>query len=163
MKQVSNIINFSRYRLALLLAVIVVLGSCKKDNDVKQTVPFKTQFQLTSVVTQDGSAQVIVNTGTGDGTPIGKSSFMCNARIDATGFNDTEIITGSNGDQIFVTGKGAGPVIDFTTGNVLITYQCTITSGTGIYKGATGTWTTIGHANLNNPTGTDTMEGSITY
>ena len=68
-----------------MLAVIAMLGnSCKKeDQHCEKTVPFEAVFQVKSVITQQGPPLLIEATGTGDGTPIGKSSFVGHAQVDA--------------------------------------------------------------------------------
>ena len=180
MKQVSKTINtvvrsfssisprwpFSKYRLVLVLAVIaIIIGGCKKeDNDCKKTVPFKAVFQVQSVITQQGPPLLIEATGTGNGTPIGKSSFVGHAQVDANNnFTDNGIITTANGDQIFETANGPGPVVDPATGNILIISQNIITGGTGKYEGATGNYTTIAHASAISPVGIDSLKGTITF
>ena len=180
MKQVSTTINtivrsfssistrrlFSKYRLVLMLAVIAMLiGGCKKeDNDCKKTVPFKAVFQVQSVIIQQGPPLLIEANGTGNGTPIGKSSFVGHAQVDANNnFTDKGIITTANGDQIFETAKGPGPVVDPTNGNILIISDNIITGGTGKYEGATGSYTTIAHASAISPDGIDSLKGTITF
>ncbi len=156
---------FSKYPLAFLLGGIMLLvSSCQKeDNLCKKTVPFKAVFQVQSAVTQQGPPLLISATGTGYGTPIGKSSFVGHAQVDASNnFTDNGIITASNGDQIFETAKGPGPVVDPTNGNFLIISQNIITGGTGKYAGATGSYTTIAHGNVNSPDGIDSLKGTIT-
>ena len=179
MKQVSTTINtvvrsfssisprwpFSKYRLVLMLAVIAMLvSSCnKEDQHCKKTVPFEAVFQVQSVITQQGPPLLIEATGTGEGTPIGKSSFVGHAQVDANNnFTDNGIITTANGDQIFETAKGPGPVVDPTNGNILIISDNIITGGTGKYEGATGNYTTIAHASIKFPNGIDSLKGTIT-
>ncbi len=63
------------------------------------------------------------------------------------------------------TVPGPGPVIDFTTGNLVLKYHVLITGGTGKFTGATGGWKTVVHANIFAPPeipGTDSLEGTIT-
>ncbi len=156
---------FSKYRLVLMLAVIAMLvNSCKKeDHHCKKTVPFEAVFQVKSVITQQGPPLLVEATGTGDGTPIGNSSFVGHAQVDASNnFTDNGIITTSNGDQIFETANGPGPVVDPATGNLLIISQNIITGGTGKYEGATGSYTTIAHASVLTPAGVDSLKGTIT-
>ncbi|MEJ7739503.1 MAG: hypothetical protein WKF97_18930 [Chitinophagaceae bacterium] len=183
MKQVSNTKNllvlsssifqsinprnlFGKYRLVLLLMCITLfISNCKKDDHpCKKTVPLIAVFQTESVITQAGPLQLITATGTGDGTPIGKSSFVGHGQIDANNiFTEVDgIITVANGDQLFETGiKGVSPVVDPATGNILLIYNSIITGGTGKYAGATGSYTTIFHGNLFNPAGIDSLKGTI--
>ncbi len=154
-----------KHRFVLLLASIALLiSSCQKEDTLcKKTVPFKAVFQVQSAVTQQGPPLLISATGTGYGTPIGKSSFVGHAQVDASNnFTDNGIITASNGDQIFETAKGPGPVVDPANGNFLIISKNIITGGTGKYAGATGSYTTIAHGNVNSPDGIDSLKGTIT-
>jgi hypothetical protein len=154
---------FSKYLLVLLLAgIAMVITSCQKEKQ-KKAVPFKAEFQLTSVVTQEKGALIIYTTGTGTGTHIGRSSYECHARVDATGYSDVLVITAADGSEIHAVGKGPGPVIDATTGDLFITYQSTITGGTGRFTGATGILTSVGHGNVNRPEGTGSLDGTISY
>jgi hypothetical protein len=139
-----------------------LLNSSQKQNQPKE-VPFKAEFQFTSEKTQEDGALIIFTTGTGEGTHIGRSSYVCHARVDATGYNDILVMTATDGSEIHAVGKGPGPVIDFTTGDFLITYQSTITGGTGRLTGAAGSFTVVGRGNLNSPAGTGSLEGTISY
>jgi hypothetical protein len=188
MKQVSNAIKsfvlssrrhlvaqsgtYSKYLVVLLLAGVAIVGSSFQKENVlsssqnekqKKPVPLKAEFQLTSAVTQQGGALIINTTGTGQGTHIGRSSYKCDAVVDATGYIDHLVITAPDGSEIYADGKGAGPVIDPTTGDVFITYQSTITGGSGRFKQAAGSFTVLGHSNLNSPFGTASLEGTISY
>ena len=162
--------SFSKYCIVLLLAAIAMLiGGCtKEDHNCKKTVPLIAVFQVTLKNIQ-ASTDVLPEldsvTGKGKGTPIGISTFMGLAQYAPPLFNlaGDETITSENGDQIFATVQGPGPDIDFKTGNIVLKYHATITGGTGRYTDATGSWNTIAHANLNTPTGTDSLKGSITY
>lgn len=140
-----------------------LLNSSQKQDQQKRAVPFKADFELTSAVTHEDGATVIFTTGTGEGTHIGRSSYVCNARLDATGYNDILVLTAADGSEIHAVGNGPGPVIDFTTLDYIITYQSSITGGTGRFAGATGSLTIVGHGNLNSPAGTATLTGTISY
>ncbi len=156
---------FCKYRLVLLLTCTTLfISSCKKDDhQCKKTVPFEAVFQVKSVITQHGPPLLIEATGTGEGTPIGKSSFVGHAQVDANNnFTDNGIITAANGDQIFETAKGPGPVVDPNNGNFLLISQNIITGGTGKYAGATGSYTTIAHGSVKSPDGIDSLKGTIT-
>ena len=173
--------SFSTFNFLLLFVCIaIVMTSCQKEElqgtsqhqnllnssqkeKQEKMLPFKAEFQLTSSVTQEDGALIIYTTGTGTGTHIGRSSFECHARVDATGYHDILVITAADGSEIHADGTGPAPVIDPATGNVLITYQSTITRGTGRFMGATGSFTSIGHSNLNSPAGTGSLNGTISY
>jgi hypothetical protein len=181
MKQVSNAIEFSvqssplchsisiqkaftkRLPILILASIVLLVSSCHKDEPAKRTVPFKAEFQLMSALSEQGQTLIIYTTGTGDGTPVGKSSYDCHARVDATGYNDILVIAAADGSEIHAVGAGPGPVIDTTTGDVVITYPSTIKGGTGKFTGATGSFTVVGHSNLKSPVGTASLEGTITY
>lgn len=134
----------------------------------KHAVPFKATFVVTLKTVQQATdvlPELDSVYGTGEGTHIGKSTFTALAVYTPPDFNLTgnAVISVANGDQIFATVQGAPPVIDFTTGNIVLTYQATITGGTGKFSDATGGWTTIAHASIYSTTGTDSLEGTIRY
>lgn len=154
-----------KYRFVLLITcAMLIISSCKKEDHVcKKTVPFEAVIQIQSVVTQQGPPTLIEATGTGDGTPIGKLSFVGHAKVDANNnFTDDGTITGVNGDQIFETATGPGPVVDPATGNFFIISHNIITGGTGRFAGATGSYTTIAHGSFFSPAGVDSLKGTIT-
>lgn len=158
---------FSKYRTVLLLAGIALfISSChKEDHLCKKTVPFKANFKVIAIITQDGDPQIVDVTGMGKGTPIGISTFVGRAEYAGPKFNFTGYgtITDANGDQIFATGiEGPGPVVDTTTGNIVLTYHSIITGGTGRFANATGSYTTIAHASLYTNAGNDSLDGTIT-
>ena len=167
-RSISQRSRFSNYRFLLLLAVIMLLiTSChKEDNFCKKTVPLIAVFQVNAVITQEGPPQIVDVTGAGQGTPIGKSTFVGYAKYAAPDYNFTGAgtITSENGDQIFVTGiEGPGPNVDTTTGNILLVYRAKITGGTGRFAGATGIYTDVAHASTHTPAGVDSLNGTITY
>ena len=166
---------FSKYRLIVMFTIIAMLvNSCKKeDHHCKKTVPLIATFQTTPKNVQAGTdvlPELDSVYGTGEGTPIGKSTFAALSVFAPPDFNNLTgkggVITSENGDQIlFSTIPGPGPVIDFTTGNLVLKYRVLITGGTGRFTGSTGGWKTVVHANIFAPPeipGTDSLEGSIT-
>lgn len=161
--------QFSKYRFIILFAVIVLfISSCHKEDNHKKTVPLIAVFQTKAKIVKpntDVLPELDLVTAMGDGTPIGKSTFVGHAQYYPPDFNLTGngVITTANGDQIFATVNEPGPVIEFKTGNIVLTCRATITDGTGRFTGATGGWTTIAHANINTPTGIDSLKGTITY
>ena len=175
MKQVSSTNNsavtgrgpYSICRsVALLFGVLVIMASCQK-SPVKKTVPLEATFQttLTNVQMADEVLPELDSVyGTGQGTPIGKSTFAALAKYTPPDFNLTGngVITSENGDRIFASIEGMGPVID-STGAIVLTYNATIIGGTGRYMGATGGWVTIAHASIYTTTGIDSLKGTITY
>ncbi len=167
---------FSKYRLVLLVAVMaMIISSCKKEEDhlCKKTVPLKAIFHTIAKNVQVGTdvlPELDSVYGTGEGTPIGKSSFAALSVFAPPAFDHLTgnggVITSENGDQIlFATVPGPGPVIDFTTGDLVLKYSVLITGGTGRFTGATGGWKTVVHLNINDSPetpGTDSLKGTIT-
>jgi hypothetical protein len=179
MKQAHHLINqrrtFFKFTLGTMLAAIAMfISSCHKgDNDCKKTVPLIATFQTTPKNVQVGTdvlPELDSVYGTGEGTPIGKSTFMALSAFAPPDFTQLTgnggVITTENGDQIlFATVPGPGPVIDFTTGNLVLKYRVLIKGGTGRFTGSTGGWKTVVHANIFAPPeipGTDSLAGSIT-
>ncbi len=122
---------FSRYCLVLTLAEIaMIISSCKKEDHLcKKTVPLKAIFHTIAKNVQAGTdvlPELDSVYGTGEGTPIGKSTFAALAMYAPPAFDHLTgdgVITSENGDQIFEnTVPGPRPVIDFTTGNLEIKY-----------------------------------------
>lgn len=155
MKQVSTIMNFSRYRFVLLLGVIAMLAGCQKPNDhIKKTVPFKGKFTVS--IGKDGIH------GTGEGSPIGR--FTLFAQDNEENFpqiTGTVTITAANGDQIFATHTGLAEEIG--NGMVKVDFDNTITGGTGRFAGATGSFEMHAIVNEVLGTGSATFDGTITY
>jgi hypothetical protein len=179
MKQVHHLINLRRtcfkFTLGIIFTVIaMIISSChKEDHDCKKTVPLIATFQTTPKNVQVGTdvlPELDSVYGTGEGTPIGKSTFMALSVFAPPDFTQLTgnggVITTENGDQIlFATVPGPGPVIDFTTGNLVLKYRVLIKGGTGRFTGSTGGWKTVVHANIFAPPeipGTDSLAGSIT-
>jgi hypothetical protein len=131
MKQVSIIMNFSRYRFALFLGVIAMLASCQRpDHHLKRTVPLKAAFKTISTIVEEGPPKKDMITGEGNGIPIGKSSFVTHATFDVN-YNLTGniIVTTENGDKLFANIQGNAPDID-AKGNITLHFESTITGGT---------------------------------
>ncbi len=149
--------QFSKYRFVLLFSVItLIFSSCQKeDNHCKKTVSLKAEFQI--LVGQDDQI-----TGTGKGTPIGKSTFVANDN--AANFpllTGSQIITAENGDQIFSTHSGSANGPD-KNGILLITLNNVITGGTGRFADASGSFIAKGKTNTMTGTGTVSFDGTIT-
>lgn len=139
-------------------------SSLQKQGQHKKAVPFKAVFQTIAVNSPDFLIADV--TGTGEGSHIGKSTFVGQAVFVGPDNNFTGhgTITAANGDKIFATGiEGPGPIIDDATGNFLLIYHSIITGGTGRFADATGTYTTTAHASIYNDKGTDFIEGTISY
>ena len=129
----------------------------------KNSVPFKAEFITTSVTTHPGDPiQTDHITGTGQGTPIGKSTFDAVVSFDITGPSPLKItgqqtITTANGDKIFSTIDAYSPDPD-EDGNFYTIGSETITGGTGKYANAKGTLTFKASGSLNSPAGDNSFE-----
>ncbi|MEO7314563.1 MAG: hypothetical protein ABIW47_05230 [Ginsengibacter sp.] len=162
---------FSLYHAFLVFGILIVvlISSCKKDTTPgKNSVPFKAEFITTSVTTHPGDPiQTDHITGTGQGTPIGKSTFDAVVSFDITGPSPLKItgqqtITTANGDKIFSTIDAYSPDPD-EDGNFYTIGSETITGGTGKYANAKGTLTFKASGSLNSPAGDNSFEGTISY
>jgi hypothetical protein len=173
---------FAKYSFLLLLAGTVLLfSSCKKElrdynspssdllssfqkqNKDKKTVPFKANFTATQVVIQapaPGTPLIILATGTGEASHMGKTRFEANVTIDVFGPQPdlsiaTFTLTAANGDQIFMNVPGK------MNSATSATLTATITGGTGRFADARGTLT----GSVINGATTDaiSLEGRISY
>jgi hypothetical protein len=164
MKQVSTITNFSGYRILLFIGVIGLLASCQKSNNHhKKTVPLQAEFGTVSTMLQAGPPELDSIAGQGEGTPIGKASFVAHAQFDANNVLTGIIVaTGENGDTFFASITGHDPAID-ENGNITLHFQATITGGTGKFAGATGSFAGIAHESIYNAAGSASWDGTITY
>ena len=134
-----------------------LLNSSQKQDLKKECVPFKAKFVTVDEGQSDPTHEQY--NGTGEGTHIGKSTF-----VSFVYFVNFPLITGTvttsaaNGDQIFSTFSGTVPDPD-ANGIVWITNEDIITGGTGRFAGATGSFIAHGNANA----ATLTFDGTICY
>lgn len=160
----SNEVNLSKYLLVLGLIIFTIINSSfskenisirdLKTNHVNTAVPFKGTFTITF------SNNTI--TGTGEGTHIGRFTIIAYHNDENFPFlTGTGTITAANGDQIFITRSGY--IEDIGNDNIRVTFDNTITGGTGRFSGATGSFETISVANNNTSIGTTTFNGTISY
>jgi hypothetical protein len=151
------------YRFLLFLVMLTMIASCKKDHD-KKSVPLHATFTTTTTIVQAGPPELALIQGTGQGTPIGKSSFVTHAQFDEN-FNLTGAITltAENGDQFFASITGHAPDINEKTGAITLHFQATITGGTGVFTGATGNFDGVAHESLSSPDGRAKWDGIITF
>ena len=162
---------FSRYRFFFLLAGILMLASsCQKPHEhIKKTVSLNALFKDTATLIVQGSPgvleQVRIN-GWGSGTPIGKSTFEDNVKIDISVspeiIHGVDIITTEDGDKIFSIFNGYSPDPD-KQGNYEVFNKDTIIGGTGKFASATGSFTVTVKGNFNLPEETAIYTGTITY
>ena len=157
---------FAKHSFLLLLAGTVLLfSSCKKE---LKTVPFKADFTATQEVIQapaPGTPLIILATGTGNASHMGKTIFEARITIDVFGPQPdlspaTYTLTAANGDQIFMNSIGIVNPPD-ANGVITVTLTNTITGGTGRFAHATGTLT--GSVIRGATTDTISLEGMISY
>jgi hypothetical protein len=166
----------SKYRLITLFTCLsVIVCSCQKGDPFnlfsehhKTTVPFKANFETTDIATTFvGNIQYDNILGTGYGTPIGKATDNVHAEGDTTLpfpalVTAKGTLTAENGDQIFTTSIGYVNAPD-ANGVLHLKGNATIIGGTGKYTGATGKLIVMVTQNIENPAGTESLEGTITY
>ncbi len=159
-----NVLQTPRFVLLLGAIIAMLACSCKKeDNHLKGTVPFHAEFTTMSTMLQEGPPELDSIYGEGHGTLINKSSFIAHAQFDED-FNLTGTITATaqNGDEFYASITGHAPNIDETTGDITLHFQAIITGGTGLFEGATGSFSGIAHESIYKPEGKVTWDGTIT-
>ncbi|MEJ7675828.1 MAG: hypothetical protein WKF59_24760 [Chitinophagaceae bacterium] len=122
-----------------------MLSSFQKQNKTKKTVPFKANFTATPVVIQapaPGTPLIILSTGTGEASHMGKTTFEARITIDVFSPQPnlspaTFTLTAANGDQIFMNSIGIVSPPD-ANGVTMVTLTNTITGGTGRFADASG-------------------------
>ena len=170
---------FSKYLFALLAGVAFLISSCQKENpdsnsqkqnslnsfqkqnllnssQKQKAVPFKGKFEAIEEPFNETTDRI---TGTGEGTQVGKSTFVAFANfVNFPFITGTQTLTAANGDNIYSTINGFIPDPD-ANGIVWINNDNIITGGTGKFVGATGSF--IAHGSSNSTT--LTFEGTISY
>lgn len=157
---------FLRYSFGFLFALMVILaGGCKKgDNHFKKAVPLHAEFTTVSTMLQEGPPELDLIKGDGNGTPIGKSTFVANAQFDENfDLTGTITLTAETGNKFFASITGHAPDVNEKTGDVTLHFQATITGGTGVFTGATGSFDGVAHESIYTPDGTATWDGTITF
>lgn len=154
---------FYRCRFLLLLGVLAMVASCQKPHG-KKTVALHAEFTTVTALLQEGPPELDLIKGEGNGTPIGKSTFVTNAQFDEN-FNLTGTITltAENGDKFFATITGHAPDINEKTGAITLNFKAIITGGTGAFMGATGNFDGVAHESLYTPDGEATWDGTIKF
>jgi hypothetical protein len=127
--------------LPLCLIALVVFFST--DIKADESVPFKGSWsgETTSAVPISPTVVSIISEGSGQLTHLGAYTMVSPHTSDvATGFTEgDQIFTAANGDTLTAHCAGT-PVFDFETGIVTGTLDCEITSGTGRFEDASGTY-----------------------
>ena len=107
------------------------------------SVPLKGSWsgETVSAVPISPTVVSIVAEGSGQLSHFGAYTMVSPHTSDVvTGFTEgDQIFTAANGDTLTAYCQGT-PVFDFATGTVTGTLDCEVTSGTGRFEGATGTY-----------------------
>ncbi|HZG23863.1 MAG TPA: hypothetical protein VEZ17_04750 [Chitinophagaceae bacterium] len=129
-------------------------GNVEKASRFKKTVPFKGNISV--------SLSAGTTTGSGVGSHIGRFDYDSVDDFNSVGsVTGTATFTAANGDQIFTTFSGTFG--DFENGIFDVTFENTITGGTGRFTGATGSFSSTGEANVIAATATTAFTGTISY
>ena len=164
MKQRSTVKRLLNCLFILFFGINAFLASCQKSNNHhKKTVPLQAEFGTVSTILQAGPPELDSIAGQGDGTPIGKATFVAHAQFDANNVLTGLIVaTSESGDEFFASITGHDPEID-ESGNITLHFQATITGGTGKFAGATGSFAGIARESIYNAAGSASWDGTITY
>jgi hypothetical protein len=131
-----------RSLLPLCLLAIAVVSSADVNANA---VPFKGSWTGVTVSAEEASVTLvsIVSEGEGQLTHFGTYTMVSPHTTDiTTGFTAGEqIFTTANGDTMTAYCEGT-PTADGSTGNLIVsgTLDCEVTSGTGRFEGATGSF-----------------------
>jgi hypothetical protein len=154
----------SSYTIFFATLFALLISGCQKPHDhIRKTVPLKAKFETVSTILQEGPPELDSIAGQGNGTPMGKSSFIAHAQFDAD-YNLTGIIalTTDDGDKFFASITGSAPDVD-ESGNITLHFKSTITGGAGKFAGATGNFDGVAHESLYSSAGNAEWDGTITY
>ena len=154
---------YSRHRFILLFGVLAMAVGCQKLSE-KKMAPLHAEFTTVSTMLQQGPPELDLIKGEGSGTPIGKSSFIANAKFDEnSNLTGTITLTAENGDTFFASITGHGLDIDEKAGTITLHFHANITGGTGIFKNATGSFEGVAHDSFESANGAATWDGTISY
>ena len=125
-----------------------------KTSPVKKAVPFKGQLSV--------SMKLGVTSGTGVASHTGIFEYVSVDDNSAFPFvTGTATLTAANGDEIFTRFSG---YLDPLGNDMLsVSFENSITGGTGRFEGATGSFTSTGNANASTGTANTTFTGTISY
>jgi hypothetical protein len=148
----------------VLFTVVIALAACScKKEAVKKTVAFQAEFETISTIVQDGPPEKDLINGKGQGTPMGKASFVTNAQFDDNGLTGTIVTTTADGDKIFASiSSKTAPDVD-ANGNITLHFNAVTTGGEGKFAGASGSFTGTAHESIYNTNGAASWDGTITY
>ncbi|MCR8560948.1 hypothetical protein KXD93_25040 [Mucilaginibacter sp. BJC16-A38] len=168
MKQLSNPTRTFRSETSRFFCLILIIGitacGCKKEANVKQTVAFQAEFETVSTIVQQGPPEIDQINGKGQGTPMGKATFVANAQFDANyNLTGTIVATTADGDKILASISAKTPPDIDTNGNITLHFNATITGGEGKFAKATGSFTGTAHESIYNTNGAASWDGTITY
>jgi hypothetical protein len=133
-----------RRLLPLYLLAIAVVSSADVTAKAR---PFKGSWTGITVSADDTNAPIIsiVSEGGGQFTHLGDSTMVSphttNVAPDSGFTAGEQIFTAANGDTLTAYCEGT-PLPSFETGNLVVsgTLNCEVTSGTGRFEGATGSY-----------------------
>lgn len=130
-------------RRLLPLCLIAIAVCSGVDVKADQAVPFKGSWSGETISAEVTNPPVvsIVAEGTGQLTHLGAYTMVSPHTSNVvTGFTEgDQIFTAANGDTLTAYCQGT-PVFDFSTGTVTGTLDCEVTSGTGRFEDATGSY-----------------------
>ena len=161
---------------AMLLALAVVAPGVAAGKAGGTDRPVK--GTLSGSTTTDTATGLGTGQGTGNISHLGKVTYTQNLTATVTGpttvaLSGTGTLVAANGDQVFYTftGTATPPSLVPAVGQTIpVTFDTTITGGTGRFADASGTVTTTGQAVIVSVAGTTfssrdttTLEGRISY
>lgn len=153
-------------------AASLSVASAKKGNPPTErpAVPFKATFNNTFEILNPPPVLLLLVTGTGTGSHIGKASLTAYLTKDFTNASPDDdvpesgniIMTAANGDQLFMdfTGTTFAPDVSGISEVLII---ATVTGGTGRFEDATGSLEGRGYVNPASFTGSLSFTGTISY
>ncbi len=166
----KKLLSIPAYYYLLIGFIPVLMWSCQKsDGHPKKTVPLKAEFQVATTIISPGSPGVLEHasaSGSGAGTPFGKATvgddIHVNVSVSPEIIDGVDTITTYTGDKIFSTFSGTSPGPDKDL-NFQVFNKAIIRGGTGVYAGATGSFTVNVSGNFKNLTADALYAGAITY
>jgi len=133
-----------RVRRLLPLCLLAIVAVTSADVSARP-VPFKGSWTGVTVSADESNLPIVSIVSEGDGhfTHLGHSTMVSPHTTNvANGFTaGAQIFTAANGDTLTAYCEGT-PLPDFSTGNLVVsgTLDCEVTSGTGSFEGATGSY-----------------------
>lgn len=126
----------------LLPLCVIALVSLSSSDVTAESVPFKGSWsgETISAVPIGPTTVSIVSEGGGELTHLGSYTMVSPHTSDLFGITEgDQIFTAANGDELTAYCQGT-PVFDMNTFTVTGTLDCEVTSGTGRFADASGTY-----------------------